>query len=779
MSIFTSVWKLLKKNPQTDGNEMFNIETMLNDNWDKIDSALGQKALNADVRAATIASITLNGLQTIDGVVLAAGDRVLVKNQAVGSENGIYLAGSAGWARASDADSAGKLAAGVFVHVKEGIVNGGTGWILTTSGPIELGTTSLVFAQKTGNGSATDAVIGPRTADPNISASYSLSGSVTQLFSWVLKYFKAITGKANPFDAPDITLSSAKAHVDAAAPHSGHAVVERKVNTSGGLQGGGDLSADRTLSIAEAGVTDNHIGTRLIDDSIAAVAGADTPTRLWSKLANMIKAITGKANWWTPPVTTIEALNTNKLNASTYTASDVLTKLKTVDGNGSGLDSDTVDGFHADKATSADTVVVRSPSGNIEANIINSKVADGTAPLSVISKTVVPNLNADMVDGYHLDQDVRTTGEPSFRTVTITQGAQSLIIRPGNLDHAYMAFNPRTSSPGTRGAFVGFGSAGSSIFTIQNEVSSGAIQLAAPNNGYVQSLAPFVMNNIIRMNSIKDTASQWSQAIYFYTTDANATKTTNNYLQVDTANDLKYAKAGGTPQVVWHAGNDGSGSGLDADTIDGRHASEFSPAHYPENYKNGSELPSSYPNKQTTTFFARMDTGGSGWPYPYGTVQTIKGFTNMSAVQFIYPYNSDSPILYRYGLYNNDVWLPWRELATSETAAMRRGSVSEYNIATANTDTECLRANSVAGGNYDVRVYLRVTAAATVSIWLNYTDAGGTVQTTYVVSNSSFSTGSYSMLPLFVNMKNGQNMALLVKSSVANAVKVSASFVGV
>ncbi|WP_206109385.1 pyocin knob domain-containing protein [Paenibacillus apii] len=64
------------------------------------------------------------------------------------------------------------------------------------------------------NGAATDTVIGNRTADPNTGTAYSLTGSITQLFSWVLKYFKAITGKANPFDAPDITLAATKTHVD-------------------------------------------------------------------------------------------------------------------------------------------------------------------------------------------------------------------------------------------------------------------------------------------------------------------------------------------------------------------------------------------------------------------------------------------------------------------------------------------------------------------------------------------------------------------------------------
>ncbi|TMV48117.1 hypothetical protein FE783_19385 [Paenibacillus mesophilus] len=69
-----------------------------------------------------------------------------------------------------------------------------------------------------------------------------------------------------------------------------------------------------TLDHPDGSVTDAKIGNRTIDDTVAAASGADTPTRLWSKLANMIKKITGKANWWDAPVKTIEQLNTDVAN---------------------------------------------------------------------------------------------------------------------------------------------------------------------------------------------------------------------------------------------------------------------------------------------------------------------------------------------------------------------------------------------------------------------------------------------------------------------------------
>lgn len=62
------------------------------------------------------------------------------------------------------------------------------------------------------------------------------------------------------------------------------------------------------LDHPDGSVTDAKIGSRAIDDTIAAAAGADTPTRLWSKLANMIKKITGEDKWYTAPVRTIRQL---------------------------------------------------------------------------------------------------------------------------------------------------------------------------------------------------------------------------------------------------------------------------------------------------------------------------------------------------------------------------------------------------------------------------------------------------------------------------------------
>lgn len=106
------------------------------------------------VRVATTENITLSGAQTIDGVAVVAGDRVLVKSQSTASANGIYLAASGAWSRATDFDAAGELV-GASCFVSEGTALGNSVWVMTTDAPITLGTTSLTWTQTNGGSSYT------------------------------------------------------------------------------------------------------------------------------------------------------------------------------------------------------------------------------------------------------------------------------------------------------------------------------------------------------------------------------------------------------------------------------------------------------------------------------------------------------------------------------------------------------------------------------------------------------------------------------------------------
>lgn len=98
------------------------------------------------VRAASTSNLTLSGLQTVDGVSLTAGQRVLVKDQTTNTANGIYAAASGAWTRTPDAVQ-GTLTPGALVIVEEGSVNADSIFLLTSDGTITVGTSAIVFTR--------------------------------------------------------------------------------------------------------------------------------------------------------------------------------------------------------------------------------------------------------------------------------------------------------------------------------------------------------------------------------------------------------------------------------------------------------------------------------------------------------------------------------------------------------------------------------------------------------------------------------------------------------
>lgn len=120
-----------------------------------VDSVATGLDVKESVRAATTSNIlALGGLLTVDGVALLPGDRVLVKDQTDALMNGIYVVASGFWARSGDMDGSPstETTPGAFAFVEEGEVNGNTGWVLSTNGPITIGSTELIFHKFTATG---------------------------------------------------------------------------------------------------------------------------------------------------------------------------------------------------------------------------------------------------------------------------------------------------------------------------------------------------------------------------------------------------------------------------------------------------------------------------------------------------------------------------------------------------------------------------------------------------------------------------------------------------
>lgn len=193
-------------------------------------------------------AIVLSGTQTIDGVSLIAGDRVLVKDQGSGSphvDNGIYVVAAGAWARADDADENDEFNAGMFCFIEEGAENGNSGWVCSTDNPIVVDTTPTEFVQFSSAG------------DYQAGQGLTLTGGNTFNIDW-----EATLGNIKPIGSASLGASTKAARSDHVHAH--------------GSQGGGTQHSEVTTSVA--GFMSATDKTKLdgIDD------GAEVNQNAWS-----------------------------------------------------------------------------------------------------------------------------------------------------------------------------------------------------------------------------------------------------------------------------------------------------------------------------------------------------------------------------------------------------------------------------------------------------------------------------------------------------------------
>lgn len=254
-----------------------------------IAAAVAGLAWKQAVRVASVTNGTLatayEAGDTLNGVVLVAGDRILLKDQTTASENGIYVVQASGApVRATDADSGAELV-NASVYVSEGSADADTQWTCTTNAPITVGSTSLVFAKLTaGGGGLTNFTEGVNTASPNATAPYVylipnngatrvdialVPKSVNGAFSLAVADGSLTGGNKRGTAAVDLQLVRASAGNVASGASS--ALIGGESNTAGGASAtnaggnGNSVSASRAFngggqSNAVSGVAAANIG---------------------------------------------------------------------------------------------------------------------------------------------------------------------------------------------------------------------------------------------------------------------------------------------------------------------------------------------------------------------------------------------------------------------------------------------------------------------------------------------------------------------------------------
>jgi phage-related tail fiber protein len=296
-----------------------------------VDTKLQGLDTKDSVRVATFEPITLSGLYILDNVTLVEGDRVLVKDQANAYQNGIYTASSGSWTRSSDANTNEKITSGLYVYVEEGYTNGKSGWTLSTPNPIVLDVTELIFTQFNSVGETLPGTGLDKTGNVIfLTDTGVLAGAYTKV---TVNLQGRITAASNPTTLAGYGILDAAPLSHVGTNGTSHAVVTTGVN--GFMIAADKVKLNGISANAKNVASSLNNGNILIDGSEVTVY-----THPATHPASMIDQSSSYRF-----VTDIEKSYWNaKLDASIYTANDVLAKLLTVDGIGSLLDSDLLDG---------------------------------------------------------------------------------------------------------------------------------------------------------------------------------------------------------------------------------------------------------------------------------------------------------------------------------------------------------------------------------------------------------------------------------------------------
>ena len=299
-------------------------------------------------------------------------------------------------------------------------------------------------------------------------------------------------------------------------------------------------------------------------------------------------------------ITAIEKIDGDvsaRLPIASYTAADVLVKVKTVDGAGSGLDADTLDGQHAVSFAPASHSHANATTGAAGFMAATDKakldgMGTGANVISVNAKTGAVTLDYGDVgaasSGHsHADATPSTSGYMPAAALTKLNGigANANVISVnaktgvvtldyGDVGAASSGHSHANATTGAAGFMAATDKAKLDGITSATYIATGGIYSSSDKVIGLSNNAN-IANNPHNFYEVK--GSGGAAALAFYRPGAFA-----GFLGIDNDNQWKVGgwSYGAVSYKIWHQGNDGAGSGLDADTLDGQHAASFAPASH-------------------------------------------------------------------------------------------------------------------------------------------------------------------------------------------------------
>ena len=365
-----------------------------------------------------------NGALSIDSTLTTASERVLVKNEAAGANNGVYTVtqvGSAGTpyilTRATDFDSVGtgvnEIDEGDFFLVTSGTANVNTAWVQQTPPPITLGTTALVFQQfsapityTAGTGLSESPTYTFNIANTGTAGTYGSSSFVPVFVTNAQGQVTSVTNTAIAING-----SAVSGNISGSAGSVANALTLGTYLTGGTYNGSGAVTAtvDATsANTASKVVARDASGNFAAGTITAALSGnATSATNLAGGAANQIPYQTGSGatTFATAPTTSSTYLY---WNGSAFAWGAITSGTVTSITAGAYLTGGTIttSGTIAVDATDANTaskVVARDASGNFSASTITAALTgNATTATTAATANALNTANSYTVAGLTL-----------------------------------------------------------------------------------------------------------------------------------------------------------------------------------------------------------------------------------------------------------------------------------------------------------------------------------------------------------------------------------------
>jgi hypothetical protein len=227
----------------------------------------------ANAQVATIANITLSGLQTIDGYAVQALDRVLVKVQTNPAENGVYVAGSGAWTRATDVDTGAEIK-GMAILVLGGSTNTLTQWVNTNTTTPTVGTDPITYSMLQGAGTTYTAGTGLTLTGNTFSISNT--GVSTGTYSKVTVNAQGQVTAGAALNATDVNSALGYTAYNGATNPSGFLTANQAITLSGDVSGSGTTAI--TVALTNSGVSAGTYKSVTVDAKGRVTAGTNPTT---------------------------------------------------------------------------------------------------------------------------------------------------------------------------------------------------------------------------------------------------------------------------------------------------------------------------------------------------------------------------------------------------------------------------------------------------------------------------------------------------------------------